>query len=58
ELLCTVNDNTKNAVETRLTQYGVEPVCLGQITANNGESQLLKKGQPYPLAGLGFEHFS
>ncbi|MCG9770418.1 thiamine-phosphate kinase [Pseudoalteromonas piscicida] len=58
ELLFTVNDNNKNAVETRLKQYGVEPVCIGQITANNGEIQLLKKGQPYQLSGLGFEHFS
>lgn len=58
ELLFTVNDNNKNAVETRLKQYGVEPVCIGQITANNGEIQLLKKGQPYQLSGFGFEHFS
>ncbi|GEK08758.1 thiamine-phosphate kinase [Pseudoalteromonas sp. McH1-7] len=58
ELLFTVNDNNKNAVETRLKQYGVEPVCIGQITAHNGEVQLVNKGQPYQLSGQGFEHFS
>ena len=58
ELLFTVNDNNKSAVESRLQQYGVEPVCVGQITAQSGEIQLLNQGQPYQLRGMGFEHFS
>ncbi|MCF2908628.1 thiamine-phosphate kinase [Pseudoalteromonas sp. DL2-H2.2] len=57
ELLFTVNDSNKGAVEARLRQYGVEPVCIGQITASAGKLELLNEGEKCPLPRSGYQHF-
>ncbi|MBD1581198.1 thiamine-phosphate kinase [Pseudoalteromonas sp. S16_S37] len=58
ELLFTVSDDNKCMLETKLNQYGVEPVCVGQIVNNDGRLELLNNNQPWPLPEVGFEHFS
>ncbi|NOU52572.1 thiamine-phosphate kinase [Pseudoalteromonas sp. JBTF-M23] len=58
ELLFTVSDDNKNMLEAKLNQYGVEPVCIGQIVNNDGRLELLNNNQPWPLPEVGFEHFS
>ncbi|OHU85708.1 MULTISPECIES: thiamine-phosphate kinase [Pseudoalteromonas] len=58
ELLYTVSDDNKNLLETKLQQYGVEPVCIGQIINNDGKLELLYHNQTWPLPDIGFEHFS
>ncbi|KNC65237.1 thiamine-monophosphate kinase, partial [Pseudoalteromonas rubra] len=57
ELLFTVNDSNKGAVEARLRQYGVEPVCIGQVTASTGKLELFNAGEKCPLPRSGYQHF-
>ncbi|MBQ4812989.1 thiamine-phosphate kinase [Pseudoalteromonas luteoviolacea] len=59
QLLFTVNDSNRSAVEARLSQYGVEAKCIGQITSNVGNIELLKHGEKYILPEqIGYEHFN
>jgi thiamine-monophosphate kinase len=58
QLLFTVSDSNRVAVEKRLAEYGVTPTCIGQINANAGDVSLLYKDKPWPFPATGFEHFS
>ena len=58
QLLFTVPDSNRVAVEKRLAEYGVTPTCIGQINANVGDVSLLYKDKPWPFPATGFEHFS
>ncbi|BBN82434.1 thiamine-monophosphate kinase [Pseudoalteromonas sp. A25] len=58
ELLFTVSDDNKSMLETKLNQYGVEPVCIGQIVNNDGCIELFYNHQAWPFPEAGFEHFS
>jgi thiamine-monophosphate kinase len=58
QLLFTVPDSNRVAVEKRLAEYGVTPACIGQINANAGDVSLLYKDKPWPFPATGFEHFS
>lgn len=58
QLLFTVSDSNRVAVERRLAEYGVTPTCIGQISANAGDISLLYKDKPWPFPATGFEHFS
>jgi thiamine-monophosphate kinase len=58
ELLYTVSDDNKNLLENKLRQYGVEPVCIGQIVNNDGSLELFNDNKPWPIPETGFEHFS
>ncbi|CCQ09351.1 Thiamine-monophosphate kinase [Pseudoalteromonas luteoviolacea B = ATCC 29581] len=58
ELLFTVSDANKGALENKLKQYGVEAKCIGQIQAGNGQLDLTLKGQKFTLPKGGYEHFS
>jgi thiamine-monophosphate kinase len=58
QLLFTVPDSNRVAVEKRLAEYGVTPSCIGQINANAGDVSLLYKDKPWPFPATGFEHFS
>jgi thiamine-monophosphate kinase len=58
QLLFTVSDSNRVAVERRLAEYGVTPTCIGQINANAGDISLLYKDKPWPFPATGFEHFS
>ncbi|ALO43167.1 thiamine-phosphate kinase [Pseudoalteromonas phenolica] len=58
QLLFTVPDSNRVAVEKRLAEYGVTPTCIGQINANAGDVSLLYKDKPWPFPATGFEHFS
>jgi len=58
QLLFTVPDSNRVAVEKRLAEYGVKPTCIGQINANAGDVSLLYKDKPWPFPATGFEHFS
>ncbi|MCL1036228.1 thiamine-phosphate kinase [Shewanella submarina] len=56
ELLFTVPEAQKGALETSLSQSGVKFVKIGQICAGN-QLKLLKDGEPFTPENLGFEHF-
>lgn len=58
ELLYTVSEESKHAMESKLRQYGVEPVCVGQIKAGDGSIDLLYENEAWPFPKAGFEHFS
>ncbi|TMO70410.1 thiamine-phosphate kinase [Pseudoalteromonas aurantia] len=58
ELLFTVSQDNKLIMESKLHQYGVEPICIGQIQAGNDDIELLYDNQPWLLPESGFEHFS
>ncbi|TMP43658.1 thiamine-phosphate kinase [Pseudoalteromonas citrea] len=58
ELLYTVSQDNKLIMESKLHQYGVEPICIGQIQPGNDDIELLYDNQPWLLPESGFEHFS
>lgn len=58
QLLFSVPDSNRVAVEKRLAEYGVKPTCIGQINSNAGNVSLLYKDKPWPFPETGFEHFS
>ncbi|AOT07327.1 thiamine-phosphate kinase [Pseudoalteromonas luteoviolacea] len=59
QLLFTVNDNNRSAVEARLMQYGVEATCIGQVTNTLGSVELYKDGEKYSIKEqAGYEHFN
>jgi thiamine-monophosphate kinase len=58
QLLFSVPDSNRVAIEKRLAEYGVKPTCIGQINANAGDLTLLYKDKPWPFPATGFEHFS
>lgn len=57
ELCFTVPEQYRNALELNLKQYGVEAVCIGQITSTQGEIELFELGKPCQFEFQGFEHF-
>lgn len=58
ELLFTVPAELAGALAINLKPYGVEPVCIGQVTANTTQIDLFENGEQVNYSGSGFEHFS
>ena len=58
QLLFTVPEAQRTAVEMSLKQYGVEISCVGQITANPGKIKVTLNGKPFTLITDGFKHFN
>ncbi|MGI2259110.1 thiamine-phosphate kinase [Shewanella sp. GXUN23E] len=56
ELLFTVPEAQKGALETSLSQSGVKFVRIGQVCAGS-QLKLLRDGEPFTPEFLGFEHF-
>ncbi|MCF1427545.1 MAG: thiamine-phosphate kinase [Shewanella sp.] len=56
ELLFTVPEAQKGALETSLSQSGVKFVRIGQVCAGS-QLKLLRDGEPFIPEYLGFEHF-
>ncbi|WP_018694040.1 thiamine-phosphate kinase [Algicola sagamiensis] len=57
ELLFTVPEDKRGAMEVSLTQYGVDATCIGQIRGGSS-LELVKDDVPYIANLTGFEHFS
>lgn len=58
ELIFTVPDNNKGMLDLKLSQYGVDITCIGQIKSGNGKIELLKNGEMFNFEQQGFEHFT
>lgn len=58
ELLFTVPENHKAVIHAKLQQYGVEAVCIGQITNDEKRVALFYQDKPFTFEQAGFEHFS
>nr|WP_256260906.1 thiamine-phosphate kinase [Shewanella sp. NIFS-20-20] len=56
ELLFTVPESQKGALQTALNQAGVRFTCIGQISAGT-QLKLKLHGEPYEATFTGFEHF-
>jgi len=57
ELLYTVPENHKAMLDNRLSQYGIEAVCIGQIRGGEGKVEVLNGEDKLDVAQVGFEHF-
>ncbi len=57
ELLFTVSEDNKVAMETSLSHAGTPVTCIGQINASQNISTTLNN-KPVPINNAGFEHFS
>ncbi|MFC3032483.1 thiamine-phosphate kinase [Pseudoalteromonas fenneropenaei] len=58
ELLFTVPDAQKSALQAKLKQYGVDAACIGQILPGEGKLEVLLRGQKLALPAKGYEHFT
>ena len=58
ELLFTVPEDKRGALEVGLAQYGVDLSCIGQIQGPQGKLELRKDNKPYPFEGEAYQHFS
>lgn len=57
ELLFSVPEAQKGALETALAHTGVSFTKIGQVTSGN-TLRLIRNGEPFSLTNIGFEHFS
>ncbi len=57
ELLFTVSEDNKVAMETALSHAGAAVTCIGQMNATRTISTTLNN-KPVSINGSGFEHFS
>ncbi|MCJ8303831.1 thiamine-phosphate kinase [Shewanella sp.] len=57
ELLFTVPEAQKGALETALAHACVEFTQVGQVTSDK-QLRLIRNGEPFNLTNIGFEHFS
>ena len=58
ELLFTVPEDKRGALDVTLAHYGVKLTCIGQILGQAGNVELRKDNQPFTFEGKGFQHFS
>lgn len=58
ELLFTVEEDHKAMLETKLGQYGIDAVCIGQISGGEGKLDVFDGEQKLDVSGFGFEHFA
>lgn len=58
ELCFTVPDERRGMLETALAHTAVKPVCIGRLTSQTEQIQLLLDGEPWQApAQSGFDHF-
>lgn len=57
ELLFTVPDSKRGALDVLLSPYGVPVTCIGRITGQTGKLELKSGEQPFHYQHKGFEHF-
>lgn len=58
ELIFTVPDSNKGMLDLKLSQYGVDVTCIGQIKNGDGTIELLHNGETFNVEQYGFEHFT
>ncbi len=58
ELLFTVPEDKRGALDVTMAHYGIKLTCIGQILGQSGKIDLKHKGEPYVFAGKGYQHFS
>lgn len=57
ELLFTVNEDNKVAIETALSNLGLKATCIGQLNGNDNITTTLDS-KPIAITSKGYEHFS
>jgi thiamine-monophosphate kinase len=58
ELLFTVPEDKRGALDVTMAHYGINLTCIGQILGQSGKLELRKDGQPFTFEGRGYQHFS
>lgn len=58
ELLFTVPEDKRGALDVGMAHYGIKLTCIGQILGQNGKIELRLDGKPYDFQYQGYEHFS
>lgn len=58
ELLFTVPENKRSALEVLLSPYGVAITCIGRITGVSGKLELKQGDQLYAYQHQGYQHFA
>lgn len=58
ELLFTVSEDKRGALDVTMAHYGINLTCIGQILGQSGKVELRKDGQPFTFEGRGYQHFS
>lgn len=58
ELLFTVSEDKRGALDVTMAHYGINLTCIGQILGQSGKLELRKDGQPFTFEGRGYQHFS
>jgi len=58
ELLFTVPEDKRGALDVTMAHYGVQLTCIGQIQGQTGKLELRKDNEPFEFEGRGFQHFS
>ena len=58
ELLFTVPEDKRGALEVGLKHYGVDITCIGQIQGQTGKLELRLNDEPYQFEGQGYQHFA
>ncbi len=57
ELLFTVPENKRGALEVLLSPYGVPVTCIGRITGLAGKLELRQGDLPFAYQHQGYQHF-
>jgi thiamine-monophosphate kinase len=57
ELLFTVPEDKRGALDVTMAHYGIKLTCIGQIMGQSGKLELRKDNQPFTFEGKGYEHF-
>jgi thiamine-monophosphate kinase len=58
ELLFTVPEEKRGALDVTATHYGIKLTCIGQIQGQAGKLELRKDNQAFIFEGKGYQHFS
>lgn len=58
ELLFTVPEDKRGALDVTVAHYGINLTCIGQVSGQRGKLELRKEGQPFTFEGKGYQHFS
>lgn len=58
ELLFTVPEDKRGALDVTMSHYGVNLTCVGQIQGATGKLELRKDGELFEFEGSGYQHFS
>ena len=57
ELLFTVPEDNRGALDVSTAHYGIKLTCIGQILGQSGKIELRRDNQPIEFDFQGFEHF-